>query len=85
MSTGLKAQVYIPTGTERDLLGLQIGKETMLLLQSSEWPTHRRETKSTDRKSGDNAMAPSCCRVGICRTVGEAFFDGAELVDLVLV
>ncbi|KIW52058.1 hypothetical protein PV05_07729 [Exophiala xenobiotica] len=85
VSTGLKAQVYIPTGTERDLLGLQIGKETMLLLQSSEWPTHRRETKSTDRKSGDNAMAPSCCRVGICRTVGEAFFDGAELVDLVLV
>ncbi|EXJ76670.1 uncharacterized protein A1O5_01178 [Cladophialophora psammophila CBS 110553] len=72
-------EIHVAAGMEWDLYGLQIGQKTMLLVQFS----RRRET-GTDSNTRSDTWVTVFRRVGICRNVREAFFEGAELVELEL-
>ena len=62
------SEPYIATGRDTELEGLQIGRTTMLLLLAVPSSGHH----------------PLYRRVGICRNVRDAFFDGVEPVRLEL-
>ncbi|KIW90663.1 uncharacterized protein Z519_08446 [Cladophialophora bantiana CBS 173.52] len=72
-------EIHVAAGMEWDLYGLQIGQKTMLLVQFS-----RRREPGTDSNTRSDTWVTVFRRVGICRNVREAFFEGAELVDLEL-
>ncbi|KAJ9617166.1 hypothetical protein H2200_000887 [Cladophialophora chaetospira] len=73
--------IHVPVGAERDLFGLRIGAKTMLLLQlkcSSDQGELQTLTASARHE-------PSAYhRVGICRNVRDAFFDGVDISELEL-
>jgi hypothetical protein len=71
----LGRNVCVAAGTERDLWVLQIGKATMLVLRLAP----RSEPIGTGVISINGRQKPPVYRrVGICRNVRDAFFDGVE-------
>ncbi|KIX92462.1 uncharacterized protein Z520_11782 [Fonsecaea multimorphosa CBS 102226] len=88
IDTPYSEERYVAPGLESDLFGLEIGLQTMLLLQ---WRPRAEDPREAEKGKGKTASGSASGtgvgvfrRVGICRNVRKHFFEGVEKVQLEL-